>query len=238
MSTSIELADVIIKRALNADTRSEDAAPRSDDESSHGDADDPGSVEWQHQQSLATDEAALSSTNISVGAIMGIVSGNIAAAIVTGYIVPSTDALFLVLVGAVLTVIVLIALGKLFYVVALAATRGASTSVGVLEGPHTERERRREQLSVGVWANVLLLLCQFLMLISAFVALQLLLEMFKQYYQTMPPGMLMQLIAIVWLVLIILFFLVYPGIGLFGHANDVIDSGASRSPSGLNRAKR
>jgi amino acid transporter len=158
---------------------------------------------------------------------MGIVSGNIAAAIVTGYIVPSTDALFLVLVGAILTVIVLIALGKLFYWVALAATRGTSQS-SALEGPRSERERRREQLSVGVWANVLLLLCQFLMLISAFVALQLLLEMFKLYYQTMPPGMLLQLIAIVWLVLIILFFLVYPGIGLFGHANDVIDSGATK----------
>lgn len=228
MSTSINLADALIQRALKDVTATLSGTNDDEDESSsHSDTDDAGSVSWQHQQSLATDEAALSSTNISIGAIMGIVSGNIAAAIVTGYIVPSTDALFLVLVGAILTVIVLIALGKLFYWVALAATRGTSQS-GALEGPRSERERRREQLSVGVWANVLLLLCQFLMLISAFVALQLLLEMFKLYYQTMPPGMLLQLIAIVWLVLIILFFLVYPGIGLFGHANDVIDSGATK----------
>jgi hypothetical protein len=191
------------------------------------DDDDPGSVIWQHQQSLATDEAALSSTNISVGTLMGIVSGGIANSIVIGYIVPSTDALFLVFVGAVLAVIVLVALGQLFYWVALAATT-TTTSIISFEGPRTNQERRREQLRVGVWANVLLLLCQFIMLIAAFVALQLLLEMFKIYYQTMPPGIMLQLIAIIWLVLIVLFFLVYPGIGLFQHAREVIDSGHAR----------
>jgi len=221
MSASADLVDVLVQRAFKTDKDdgTRDQARTADD----AEDDDPGSVEWQHQQSIATDESALSSTNISVGTLMGIVSGGIASSVVTGYIIPNTDALFLVLVGAILTVIVLVALGQLFYWAALAATHGTTSSP--LEGPHTDRERRREQLSVGVWANVLLLLCQFLMLISAFVALQLLLAMFQIYYQTMPPGMLMQLIAIVWLVLIILFFLVYPGIGLFGHAREVIDSG-------------
>ena len=158
-----------------------------------------GTEEWIQTQSLAADESANTSIN-AVYVIMSIMSSNVAQQILTSYLLPLTDHLFLLLVGAAEATLLLKFVQTAFVT--------------------WFHDRRR----MGAWLHSVLLLLNFAFYVCFWTTFLLIQTMFGTLFTVSADMATAAGFVLFFIGLYILFFAAHPHIGLVTHISNLLEA--------------
>lgn len=176
--------------------------------------DDPGERVLR-EQTVVTEQATASLDPLST--LTYTVSLLLSGALVTSFLLPLTDQVFLLLVGALEAFIVIAALYT--FVLRLALPNGED------ESARNEEERRRAYLSMGRWVQNILFILQFIRGVAMFVMVTLFLNLLGSLFQPSLPAVTTMLVFVALLLLILaVAFASHPSIGMVSRSNAFLDA--------------